>query len=88
LSFILDENKLTYNKSCISKNSCVSKTDDIMNFDGNFLHKKLSNSGYSLGIANKISHPNVNKTWAFLQTTGGKDEPNIQDTKEIISQKP
>jgi len=20
---------------------------------------------------------NVNKTWAFLQTTGGKDEPNI-----------
>ena len=53
MSFILDESKLTYNKSCISKNSCVSKKDDIMNFDGNILHKKLSNSGYSLGIAKK-----------------------------------
>jgi hypothetical protein len=25
----------------------------------------------------KQTHNNVNKTWALLQTTGGKDEPNI-----------
>ena len=28
---------------------------------------------------------NVNKTWALLQTTGGKDEPNIVFNAEIVT---
>ena len=27
---------------------------------------------------------NVNKTWSFLQTTGGKDEPNIVSMRNMV----
>jgi hypothetical protein len=32
-----------------------------------------------------VSKININKTWALVQTTGGKDEPNIVINAEILA---
>ena len=54
-------------------------------------YRETGNIGYTIWRENKTKHNticvchhyaqantnNVNKTWALLQTTGGKDEPNI-----------
>jgi hypothetical protein len=40
-----------------------------------YVNKQHNNICWTPLYVNK--HNNVNKTWALLQTTGGKDEPNI-----------
>jgi len=42
------------------------------------VHKmKKNTTQYVLDTTTQINTNNVNNTWALLQTTGGKDEPNI-----------
>ena len=56
----------------------------LENTEGEFKNGQSRETGYTRRRqTNKSQHNmqtstnNVNKTWALLQTTGGKDEPNI-----------
>jgi hypothetical protein len=46
--------------------------------------KKLANLGTQDTGQRQTNKNNVNYTWTLLQTTGGKDEPNIVFNAEIV----
>jgi hypothetical protein len=57
------------NTECATKKGQSNETSNI----GYTRRRKTKQKQYVLDTTIR----NVNKTWALLQTTGGKDEPNI-----------
>jgi hypothetical protein len=65
-----------WKEECVCCN-CLSIIENIRT-----TRKQNNNEICSQQLANKN---NVNKTWALLQTTGGKDKPNIVLYAEIVT---